>query len=368
MEVVQGTPVVAGLPSIPSVRSTPEPAGRLGLRRAMGTVTLAWMFGSVWSATTTGEPLTLFAQKLGASNFQFGLLTALPFIASLMTVPGSLLIEATGDRKRLFLGSFYLQRSMWFVIALAPIWVLGHLGRGAGSGALSVFLWLMFFMYASGSLGGPAWVSWMADLVPTRLNGKYFSRRRQWGNLTAVPAAIFVGWFLDHYVPADDLSVLRWCAILFLCCAVFGLSDIHLFQYVPSIPKPRQKPGRLLAALNEPLHDRQFIRYSAYVGLLTFAVNLLGQFATLYLLEQVGVGNMAVQMILVVAPMLGQLLVLGIWGRAADRMGKRPLLVLASIGLVPVGIAWCFVSRDRVWLAYLLSGLGAALWTGFEVV
>jgi MFS family permease len=351
----------------PAGAHDPGAASRRNLRRILGTVTLAWTFGSVWSMTSTGEPLTLFAQKLGASNFQFGLLTALPYLAALLSVAGSLLVDWTGLRKQVFLTAFYPQRAMWFVIALAPLSIISRQGMGASREALSVFLWLMFVMYAVGAVGSPAWTCWMADLVPGRINGAYFSRRRQWGNLTAIPAAIFVGWLFDHVVGPDDMSVLRWCAIVFLCCAVCGLTDIHLFQYVPAISRPRKNGASLLKSLREPFANKQFLRFSLFVGILTFAVNLLGQFATLYLLDQAGASNLSVQMILVVAPMVGQLLVLGIWGRAADRMGKRPLLILASIGLVPVAIGWCFVMPGRLWLGYVLSGLGAALWAGVEV-
>jgi MFS family permease len=316
----------------------------------------------------TSEPVTLYAQKLGASNFQFGLLTALPFIASLMSVPGSMLVELTGQRKSLFLGSFYVQRAMWFVIALAPLWMVSRYGWSMAGHSLQLFMWLMLVMYAVGSTGSPAWTCWMADIVPSRLNGKYFSRRRQWGNLTAIPAAIFMGWFLDRMGASDDLSMLRWCAILFLCCAVCGLTDIHLFQFVPDIARKPRPRAQLLESFREPLGDRKFIRFSMYIGVLTFGTNLLGQFATLYLLQQAGASNMAVQLIVVVAPMVGQIAVLGVWGRAADRMGKRPLLSLASVGLIPVAIGWCFVMPGRLWLGYALSGLGAALWAGVEVV
>src|SRR6185437_1571013 len=72
------------------------------LRGVLRYVTCAWMFGAVWQMAVTSEPVTMFAQKLGASNFQFGLLTALPFIASLMSVAGSVLVELTGKSKRLF--------------------------------------------------------------------------------------------------------------------------------------------------------------------------------------------------------------------------------------------------------------------------
>src|SRR5690349_11063592 len=63
------------------------------LRPRLVVITLAWVFGSVWYTTTSGSALTVFAKGLGASNFQFGLLAALPYIASLMAVPGSILIE-----------------------------------------------------------------------------------------------------------------------------------------------------------------------------------------------------------------------------------------------------------------------------------
>src|SRR5258707_11539671 len=72
------------------------------LRQALGITTLAWIFGSVWQTATAGAPLTLFATSLRASKFQFGLLSAMPFIASLISMPASLLIEPTGARKRIF--------------------------------------------------------------------------------------------------------------------------------------------------------------------------------------------------------------------------------------------------------------------------
>ena len=70
---------------------------------------------------------------------------------------------------------------------------------------------------------------------------------------------------------------------------------------------------------------------------------------------------------LVVMPMLAQLVVLGACGLAAERMGKKPLLVLAGLGMVPVAVGWCAVGPSNVWLGYLLSAAGAALWCGVEV-
>ncbi|HMO26018.1 MAG TPA: MFS transporter, partial [Tepidisphaeraceae bacterium] len=334
-------------------------------RRSMTYVTVAWMFGAVWLASTSGAPLTLFAEKLGASEFQFGLLAALPFLASLLSLPASVYTERSGQRKRVFFLGLYGQRLLWLPIAVMPVWIAWTWGIPSGWAA-AVFLWLVFFMHAGQAVGGPAWVAWMAEVVPGRSRGTYFSRRRQWGILTAIPASLFVGWLLDQHRDGTDLAVLGWCSLIFICAMLFGVVDIVLFHFVPHVPRP--KPAvPLRKMLVRPLHDRQFLRFGAFVGVLVFAVSFMGQFVTLYLIQKLHVSNTGIQLMLIAAPMLAQLLVLPMWGRVVDRMGKKPALAIASLGLVPVGLGWCFMNSGAVWLGYLLSVAGGALWVGVEV-
>src|SRR5438874_142351 len=186
--------------------------------------------------------------------------------------------------------------------------------------------------------------------------------------ISALPAAIGAGWILDHYVPAHDaFGTLRCCAILFMCAAVFGVIDIHLFQYVPDVPMEPRRRASVLKLLGGPLRDRQFLLFGGFVATLTFAVSFMGQFVTFYLIDKVGVTGTGIQLMLLVAPLLAQLAVLPAWGHAADRMGKKPVLAIAALGLVPVGLGWCFMGPGMAWLGYLLSAAGAALWTGVEV-
>lgn len=347
------------------------------LRRQLSMVTVGWIFGAVWMTATSGAPITLFAQGLGATPFQFGLLAALPFLASLVSMPGSLLSERTGERRSVFLFSHYTQRLVWFVVALAPVYIVSRWGMGQAPAAMGLFLTLMFFMHAAGAVGGPAWVSWMADVVPTRVRGTYFSRRRQWGILSAIPAALLVGWVLDRYVhpdagdgiatPGQTLAMLRWCAIIFMGAALFGLVDIDAFRNLPHAPKPPQRGAGLLKAFADPLRNGRFLTFAGFVATLTFAVSFMNQFVTLYLIEKVKVDNTGTQLMLLVAPMLAQLLILPVWGKMADRVGRKPMLVIAALGMVPIGLGWCFVTQDNPWLGYLLSAGGAALWTGVEI-
>ena len=346
------------------------------LRRQLSMVTVGWIFGAVWMTATSGAPITLFAQALGATPFQFGLLAALPFLASLVSMPGSLLIERTGERRGVFLFSHYTQRLVWFVIALAPVYMVSRWGMGQAPAAMGLFLMLMFFMHAAGAVGGPAWVSWMADVVPTRVRGTYFSRRRQWGILSAIPAALLVGWVLDRYVhasagsgatAADNLATLRWCALIFMAAALFGIVDIDAFRNLPHAPKPPQRGAGLFKALAEPMRNGRFLTFAGFVATLTFAVSFMNQFVTLYLIEKVKIDNTGTQLMLLVAPMLAQLLILPVWGKMATRVGRKPMLVIAALGMVPIGFGWCFVTQGNPWLGYLLSAGGAALWTGVEI-
>lgn len=339
-------------------------------RRSMELITLGWFFGSVWLTATTGSPTTVFLKELGATPFQFGVVAALPFIASLLSLPASLLTERTGERKKIFLYGLYLQRLLWFPIALLPLWLVSHYGVHGTAGAMKVFLLLMFIMHAAGAAGGPAWVSWMADVVPDRLRGKYFSRRRQWGLISAIPTALLAGWLLDRCAAtSDSLASLRLCAILFMCAAVFGLADIHLFQYLPAVPTPPRKGSGLIKALRGPLRDRRFLWFAGFVGTLTFAVGFMQQFITLFLLDKshVGLSSGTTQLVVLVVPMAAQFLALPLWGATVDRMGKKPVLALAALGLVPVGLGWSLLGPHNLWLAFVLAAMHMVLWCGIEI-
>lgn len=341
------------------------------LRRTMKIVTAAWFFGSVWVTATAGAPLALYAKSLNASEFQFGLLSALPFIASLASMPASVLTDRTGARKRIFLWGLYLQRLLWVPIAVLPLLVVWLYGTAASARAMSLFLILVLLMHMGQAVGGPAWMSWMSDIVPERIRGTYFSRRRQLGILSAIPVAVLVGWLLDRLnrgdAAVDPLVTLQWCAAIFLGAAVFGTIDIALFHWVPDVKAETNRREPLLRQISKPLHDRQFLWFGGFVATLVFAVSFMGQFVTLYLIEKLKVTNIQTQAMLLAAPMLGQLIVLPVWGRMCDRMGKKPVLAIASLGLVPVGLGWCLMNSGAIWLGYILSAAGAVLWAGVEV-
>ncbi len=342
-----------------------EPAPR---RRALQKVTLGWMFGGVWAITVAGAPFTKFASALGATQWHFGILAAMPFIATLLSLPASLYIDSSGRRKSIFLIALLTQRFIWFGIATLPLlWYRSDSRYGAIIGLYS-FLAMMAVSHICQAIGGPAWVSWMADLVPDRIRGRYFARRRQLSFFTQIPAAYFAGVVLDWLVPSGNISAtLYWCAVLFICSTIFGVMDIAVFFFVPHV-KPRRPSGASVwITLLRPLRDKHFIWFCCYIAMLVMAVAPMGQFATLYLVQELRLESRDVQLMLLVAPMLGQYFISPTWGRMADRIGRKPMLALSALGLVPVGLGWSLMNFGWIWLGYVLAVAGAMLWIAVEI-
>lgn len=336
-------------------------------RRALRLVTWAWVFGAFWFTTIGGAPMTRFALALGAEELHFGILAAMPFVASLLSLPASAFIEASGQRKSIFFLFMMAQRFFWIPIALLPPLLLDP-SQPHDQAVLWVFLALMLAMYACGAVGGPAWVSWMADVVPSRIRGRYFGRRRQWGILSAVPSALLAGFLLDHYTHPDDPRRTLWvCCAIFLIAGVAGVVDILLFRWVPHAVPVKSHKRSMLASLAMPLHDRQFMLFCGFVGVLMFAMAPMGQFVTLYLDQRLKVNAMMIQLMLLVVPLVAQLAIVPIWGRMADRFGRRPLMAISSLGLVPVGLGWCLMNSGAIWLGFVLSAAGAMLWAAVEI-
>lgn len=338
-------------------------------RGAMTYVTWSWVFGAVWATTIGGAPFTLFAHGLGATEWHFGLLVAMPFIATLLSLPASLWIDASGARKKIFISMMLTQRLTWLAIAIVPT-LMYRSGSPLGAKlALATFLALMAVHYVCGAIGGPAWVSWMADLVPDRVRGRYFARRRQWGIVTSMPAAWIAGVVLDVFGQhGNPIASVTWAAILFGVTTIAGIMDIVMFMPVPHVPPQRAKsPGNPLLTLWRPLTDKKFVWFCLYVAVLTMAVAPMGQFSNLFLVEKLHISATQVQLMMLVAPLLGQFLIVPIWGRMADRFGRKPMMAISTFGLAPVGLGWCAMNMNLPWLGYVLAVSGAMLWAAVEI-
>ncbi len=335
--------------------------GARPLRIALRRVTLAWLFGASWLNLTTGAVLTQCAKGMGLTPFGFGLLAAVPWLGALIQFPASYAVEKYGRRRAVFLWTGFPHRAMWLVIAAIP-WIFP---RAWWWPALLV---LMIVASLTASWGNPAIMSWFADLIPPRIRGRYLSRRSQAGQLAAVFVVVASGFAMDWAAPQGAEVLRRTVSLLLALAAVFGMID---YGFLSSVRGPEAGPPdsalSVWQLIRHSLADRSFRRFLAFNFTLTLATGAIGQFIWLYMFNVAGMTNVRANILFVVLPLLVTFLSYPIWGRLVDRLGRKPVLFIASVLIVHGALPWAFITPDHWLLPYLAVLVCSASWPGVDM-
>ena len=344
-----GVKVSAGSNQVPS------------LRRSLRLCTVAVVFGGFWWFIVGGAALTQYAKALGLSDAGFGILAAMPFIGTLMQIPASYFVERFGHRKRVFMTAGLAHRAMWLVIAAVPWMPL------AQDVQVIVFLGVLTVSSLLAHVAMPAQVSFLADLMPSRIRGRYSAQRmRAWG-VTGTIVPIAVGILLDQ-----TEVIMRTISILMVIGAISGMINFVVYGPVPDRRKTPLNPSLTLwRLLRQPLADRDFRRFLAYTATLTFAVGFLGQYMWLYLLDVIFADaerkNLIANIMLIAVPGVFAIVFYPMWGRLTDRLGRKPVMIICGLLIGVGGMGWLFMTTGRWWLGYLSVMIAAFAWPGVEL-
>jgi len=346
------------------------------LRRSMRLVTTAWGFGIVWMTCISGSWMNSFRRMLGFNDFHFGLMQALPFVATLGNLAATIIIERSGLRKYLFIVCVGVARMLWLVVAAILVLLAGS------PAAIWLVLGTLLLIWTLSAVGMPAWFVWMGDLIPRRIRGRYLATRQRVTRLLQFPVAIGLAVLMDGvidggkpFTPEAQPQLLWALAGLFVAAAVFGTIDIFIFfrirEVTPTTPaEPRRPaveirvapPKRRGAAgmlghaagylrevirhlLVEPLGDRVFRRYVLFGATAMFAMAVGGPFYVRNMRENLGFSHLAMNFMFMVLGPLMSILAVKQWGKLIDRWGRRPMMMLA-MGFAVFGVApYFFASK-----------------------
>ena len=312
----------------------------------------------VFAACAGGGVLTAWALHLGASPLVIGLLGALPVACNVLNLPAAWFTYVVG-RKRLAVAAVGASRLVYLPLVVFPFLSLADTTR------LQLFIALVALAAVLAVIGNNAWIAWMRDVVPAPVRGRFFGQRTMFLTLAGATSSLGAGLVLDALSPrgwkGETLAGLAAVA----CLA--GLASIWLLrrQHEPAPADTRDEHGGL-AALAACLSDRAVRPFLWYQLAWHAAVGSVAGFISFHMLVNLRMGfalvaahGVAVAVLRIVAAPL--------WGRAVDRLGARPVLILCSFGVAVVPAIWMLPTADRLWPIALEALLSGVLWGGHGI-
>ncbi len=368
-------------------------ASKAEIRTSLKAATLDGVFAAVFANVTGGVLLTHFLLELGANPTEIGILASIPMLANLMQPIGAYFSEQTTSRHDYCFWVYGISRSLWLGLAIAIVQVGQH--HAAPDVLIAIALGVALLSYFLGALGSAPWLSWMAAIVPPSLRGRYFGLRNSAANLTTLISMPLIGLVVSRWQGGS----IQGYGIVLLLGIVSGLVSLYFQNFMVdvnpqtgsgfSIPVSELPASELPVSelptseshgtLNPyphsallqsvPLarfwHDANFLQFLVYFNLWTFAVNLSAPFFNVYMLNDLALDISQVTLYNSLSAG-ANLLLLMFWGKLADRVGNRPLLLGVGIVFAVFPLLWLTMGANAwsIWvglpLLHLIAGATAA--------
>ena len=337
------------------------------VRRALWHILLAWVFGAAFCSITGGAPLNAFLTNyLKADDFSYGLVMAAGPAAVLFNMIGMLVIERTGRVKRNFLVFVTTGRLLWLAVAAIALWMPIHLGAFTRP---QVFFCGLLAFASTGlmNFGGAGWATWMSDVVPTNVAGKFFGIRYQLGLFTMMLTGVGAAALIDRCQQTGWVY-----GVIFGLAACMGATDILLFLPVREVPRPVEAVSPSLGEiLLTPWRSSSFRSFALYTAAAWIAYMMMGPLIARFCLDQprmrgLGMNVSTMNLLVYILPQVGMALVAPCWGRAIDRFGPKPVLALSSLCAALIPLGWTVMHPALRWFIPLLVLLGGLTWPGID--
>lgn len=307
-----------------------------------------------------------YALAVGASNTQIGLLSSLPSLFGNLSQLLTFRAMKIWSRKKIVFISVFLQALMWlFLIAAGSIYFVFDLhNRIPAYGVIGIYTMLILM----GAFGGPAWVSWMKDIVK-KDSGKYFGKRSRLATSISLICMFTAGFILDYF---KGTKMFIGFAIIFFI-AFLGRSTSALLmtrQYEPKI-LIEDKFYFSLKDFITRMHKNNFGRFVIYFSLVSLTVNVSSPFLAVYMLKSLGFSYTQF-MAVTIASILTTLIFVGPWGKFADRYGNLKVMQITGMLTPLIPLLWffsIFITNPHNLLIYLfiIESFSGIAWAGFNL-
>lgn len=314
--------------------------------------------GSVQSAASNSSVsfMTPFALAIGSNSFHIGLLSSLvSLVGPLGQWKGSKLMEKY-SRKKILMNVKLFQTLLWIlVIGLAYLFWKGLLVPYLPYLLIAIWAVIMQFIFGMGHV---SWFSWMGDLVPAKIRGKYFAERNKITGFVGLVVFLGAAFILDVFKTKG--YVLLGFSVLFGVAMVLRLVSRYLIgkQFNPQF---RVKKGYYFGFGSFVKNYDNYGKFAFYQAVFYFSVMISAPFFAVYMLEDLGFSYFTFTAVSV-SSLVFFLVFSPLAGKFSDKYGNVKLLIVSAVLFPFVPVLWIFFKHplSLIFIPGLISGIANA--------
>ncbi|MDR2546434.1 MAG: MFS transporter [Lachnospiraceae bacterium] len=321
----------------------------------LNVIILSVAVGMFLFTAQSGVAFAGYASALGAGEFAFGLISALPVLAGLLQIPASYMAEKTGKYKKMFMVGGVIQRLSWIAVAFIPYLF------SVGESGLWALIVLVTLAAMSGSFVAITHITLMASVIPGAIRGRYITTRQRVCTISSMVAGLLIAFALD-YIPG-----FAGYTVVFAIGGVAGLIDILMyarlrFRDIPSKPKDFSLLDGIKSSFKIP-KTRDFLLFWAFWS---FAVNISVPFFNKYAIDVLSLSYMSMIVFGQIVAQILTLIILSRWGVFLDRYGSVPVMMISACASTVGMVVWLWAVPGNVWPLFLFNFLGGLFWCANE--
>src|SRR3989338_8166805 len=280
--------------------------------------------------------ITPYALALGAGTTQIGVLSSVPGLLGNLSQIGTIKLMSRTTRRKIVFWSVLFQAIMWLPLILIGFFFFFY---GISSVfAVSLLIVSYSILIIVGAVAGPAWNSWMKDIVPLRV-GEFFGRRSRIVGIIALSSMLAAGLILHYF---EKSQVFYAFAIMFFIAFVGRSLSAYFFtkQYEPKFFYKPESYFSFRQFVRKMLYNN-FGRFVLFVSLVSFSTAVASPFFAVYMLGDLKFSYLYFT-IVTLSSALTTLIFMPLWGKFSDKYGNVRTMKVTVIFTVGIPLIWFF--------------------------
>ncbi|MEN6301225.1 MAG: MFS transporter [Armatimonadia bacterium] len=295
------------------------------------------MCGGLWAvyspnATPAAAIFSGFAlSMMGLSETQVAFLVSLAGFVGLWELFAFYVGRSLGSNRLLLVGMGTVEITAASLIVFVP---------GLASHRFVAVAALLAISYLIGHTISPTFNSWLSNVMPEEVRGRYIGRRMFAVSVTTMlylyAASTWLDWRGKTYFSFAMVFLVGWI------CGILGYLILLVTPY-PRLQEEEQKS--FFGSLLLPLRNRPFAILTLYLLTWTIASSMSGAFFGVYMINRLHLpySTIAIYTNIALAMMMAGYLAVG---SMAQRYGSKPLAQLLIFPGALVPAMWAFATRD----------------------